>query len=99
MSQAQFEHEESATEFGGGIDPRDPLAYERASGEGNVSIAGNSLKGRFNVPVWLAPLLLMIGAIIIGGFIWAAASWQAGLAVMLASQVAYMLFVFFPLRK
>jgi hypothetical protein len=99
MTEAWFEQPEEVTDFGGGNDPRDPLAYERASGEGKVSVAGNSLRGRFNVPLSLAPLLLMIGAIITGGFLWAAASWQAGLAVMIASLCTYMLFAFFPLRK
>jgi hypothetical protein len=100
MTDARFEYEEVA-EFGGGFDSaKEPYPpYERVKGEGEVNVAGNSLKGRFNAPVCLAPLLIMIGAIVRGGFIWAAASWQAGLAVMIGSLGAYMLFAFFPLRK
>jgi hypothetical protein len=97
MSNPEWEKEPNTDiEIGGGLrDHGDEQSYKLARLHGELEVGGMSARGGVDGPAGLAPLVLVIAAIIAGGIIWAAFSnWPAGASVMVGSLVAYIIFVF-----
>jgi hypothetical protein len=103
MSNPNFEDEQSSEvelEVGGGLqDPGDQRSYKVARLRGEFQWNGLSASGDVDGPAGLAPLVLLMAAMVIGGLIWAASSWQAGAAVMVGSIISYLLYAFLTRKK
>ncbi|MDR7161802.1 hypothetical protein [Arthrobacter sp. BE255] len=96
MSNPEWEKEPNTDiELGGGLrDPDNEQSFKLARLHGELEVGGISARGGVDGPAGLAPLVLVIAAMIAGGIIWAASSnWPAGASAMVGSLVAYIIFV------
>lgn len=85
--------EEPPDEYGGRLQDTEDRKVAVFFGTGHFTFGQASAGGRMEGPATLAPLVLMLSAIICGGIIWAASSWQPGAAVMVGSLVVNLIFI------